>query len=117
MGIAFNRCRTWLTQRSRRPELVDYLHETAAGPEPDDAPELLREIQVALEELRVEYRAVFVLFHEQGQPYEEIAEALDRPVGTIKTWLHRARLEILDRLQRRGMVPLDEEAASGVDES
>jgi RNA polymerase sigma factor (sigma-70 family) len=104
MGIAFNRCRTWLTQRSRRPELVDYLHETAAGPDGDDAPELLREIRGALEELRVEYRAVFVLFHEQGQPYEEIAETLDRPVGTIKTWLHRARLEVLEKLRDRGMV-------------
>ena len=51
---------------------------------------------------------MFVLFHEQGQPYEEIAAALDRPVGTIKTWLHRARLEILDRLRQRGMVPDDE---------
>ena len=45
-----------------------------------------------------------MLFHEHGHPYEEIALALDRPVGTIKTWLHRARLEILDRLQRRGMI-------------
>jgi RNA polymerase sigma-70 factor (ECF subfamily) len=52
----------------------------------------------------VEYRAVFVLFHEQGQPYEDIAEALDRPVGTIKTWLHRARLEVLQRLRQRGMI-------------
>ena len=46
-----------------------------------------------------------MLFHEQGQPYEEIALALGRPVGTVKTWLHRARLEILDRLRKRGMVP------------
>jgi RNA polymerase sigma-70 factor (ECF subfamily) len=104
MSIAVNRCRTWLTQRSRRPELVDYLHETAAGRPEDDSTELVREIQAALHELRPEYQSVFVLFHEHGQPYEEIAEALDRPVGTIKTWLHRARLEVLDRLQRRGMV-------------
>jgi RNA polymerase sigma-70 factor (ECF subfamily) len=105
MGIAVNRCRTWLTQRKRRPELVDYLHETIAGPLPDDSAELLLEIQAALEMLRLEYRTVFVMFHEQGQPYEEIAQALERPVGTIKTWLHRARLEILERLRGRGMVP------------
>jgi DNA-directed RNA polymerase specialized sigma24 family protein len=37
-------------------------------------------------------------------PYEEIAEAMDKPIGTVKTWLHRARLEVLDRLRRRGMV-------------
>jgi RNA polymerase sigma-70 factor (ECF subfamily) len=104
MGITINRCRTWLAQRARRPELVDYLQDTAAGPNSDDAAELLREIQAALGELRPEYRSVFILFHEQGQPYEEIARALKRPVGTIKTWLHRARLEVLERLRRRGMV-------------
>jgi RNA polymerase sigma-70 factor (ECF subfamily) len=65
---------------------------------------LLREIHTALGQLRAEYREVFVLYHEQGQPYEDIAAALGRPVGTVKTWLHRARLEVLDRLRRRGMV-------------
>lgn len=108
MGIAVNRCRTWMTQRARRPELVDYLHETAAG-SPDHAPddgatELLSEIRAAVEALRPDYRTVFVLFHEQGRPYEEIAAILERPVGTIKTWLHRARLEVLERLRQRGMV-------------
>jgi RNA polymerase sigma-70 factor (ECF subfamily) len=105
MGIAINRCRTWMAQRARRPELADYLQDTAPGPAADDSAELLREIQAALGALRPDYRTVFVLFHEHGQPYEEIAQALDRPVGTIKTWLHRARLEVLDRLKQRGMVP------------
>lgn len=104
MGIAVNRCRTWLAQRARRPELADYLHETAAAPPADDSAELVSEIQAALRQLRPDYRSVFVLFHEHGHPYEEIAEALGRPVGTIKTWLHRARLEVLDYLRRRGMV-------------
>ena len=104
MGIAVNRCRTWLAQRARRPEPVDYLQDTASGPPADDSAELLSEIRAAVEGLRPDYRAVFVLFHENGQAYEEIALALGRPVGTIKTWLHRARLEVLDRLRRRGMV-------------
>jgi RNA polymerase sigma-70 factor (ECF subfamily) len=109
MGIAVNRCRTWLAQRARRPELVDYLQDTLAGPAADDSGELLHEIRTALADLRLEYRTVFVLFHEQGQPYEDIAAALGRPVGTIKTWLHRARLEVLERLRRRGMVPEEAE--------
>jgi RNA polymerase sigma-70 factor (ECF subfamily) len=104
MGITVNRCRTWLTQRARRPELVDYLQDTATGRPEDDVDELVREIAAAVAELRPDYRLVFVMFHEQSQPYEEIAEALDRPVGTIKTWLHRARLEVLQRLRERGMV-------------
>jgi RNA polymerase sigma-70 factor (ECF subfamily) len=113
LGIAVNRCRTWMAQRVRRPEPVDYLHETLAGPADDDSAELLQEIRAALEELRLEYRTVFVLFHEHGQAYEDIAQALERPVGTIKTWLHRARLEILDRLRQRGMVPEDETDSAG----
>jgi RNA polymerase sigma factor (sigma-70 family) len=103
MGIAVNRCRTWMSQRARRPEPVDYLHETAARIEGDEG-ELVREIRAAVDELREEYRSVFVLFHDQGLPYEDIAQALRKPIGTVKTWLHRARLEVLDRLRKRGMI-------------
>src|SRR5262249_43663938 len=91
-------------RRPRRPEPVDYLQDTAQSAPPDDSAELVREIQEALQALRPEYRSVFILFHEHGQAYEDIAVALDRPVGTIKTWLHRARMEMLERLRRRGMV-------------
>jgi len=89
MGITVNRCRTWLSKRARRPELVAYLQDTLPGPVPDDSTELAAEIRAAVDDLRLEYRTVFVLFHEQGQPYEDIALALERPVGTIKTWLRR----------------------------
>jgi RNA polymerase sigma-70 factor (ECF subfamily) len=112
MGIAVNRCRTWLGQRARRPEPVDFLQEMVAGHPTDDSAELLGEIRIALAELRLEYRTVFVMFHEQGQPYDLIARTLKRPVGTIKTWLHRARLELLDRLRQRGMVTEEELPAS-----
>lgn len=104
MGITVNRCRTWLAQRARRPEPADYLHNTVADRPADDSAELVREIKAAVDELRNDYRSVFVLYHEQGMPYEDIAEVLGRPVGTIKTWLHRARLEVLERLRQRGMV-------------
>jgi len=104
MSIAVNRCRTWLTQRARRPELADYLQDTAASKPSDDSTELVREIQAAVDDLRPDYRTVFALFHEQGLPYDDVAAAMDRPVGTVKTRLHRARLEVLDRLRRRGML-------------
>jgi RNA polymerase sigma-70 factor (ECF subfamily) len=46
---------------------------------------------------------VFTLFHEQNLSYDEIAAALSRPVGTIKTWLHRARAQLAESLGRRGV--------------
>ncbi len=104
MSIAVNRCRTWLGKRVRRPELADYLEETAPAPPADDAAELAKEIESAVAELRWEFRGVFIMYHERGLPYDEIAQAFGKPVGTIKTWLHRARLEVMDRLRRRGMM-------------
>lgn len=108
LGIAVNRCRTWLGKRAKGPELADYLHEAPDRRPADDSTELAAEIRAAVDGLRADYREVFVLFHEHGQPYELIAEAVGRPVGTVKTWLHRARLEILDRLRSRGLVPNEE---------
>jgi RNA polymerase sigma-70 factor (ECF subfamily) len=109
LGIAANRCRTWLSRSVRRPTLANYLEDTAPDPRTDtpaadDARELARELERELAKLRPDFRTAFVLFHEHGQSYEEIAAALRRPVGTVKTWLHRARLELLDALRRRGMV-------------
>ena len=105
LGITVNRCRTALGKRAKGPALADYLHELPDHRPADDSTELTREIRAAVDGLRPDYRAVFILFHEKGQAYEDIAEAIERPVGTIKTWLHRARVELLERLRSKGMVP------------
>jgi len=60
-------------------------------------------LERGLRELRPEYRLVFVLFHEQNLTYEEIAQAVSRPIGTVKTWLHRARAQLAEDLSRRGL--------------
>ena len=108
LAIAVNRCRTAIGKRGKGPELADYLHETPDHRPTDDSTELTREMRAAVDDLRPDYRTVFILFHEQGQAYEDIAAAIERPVGTIKTWLHRARVELLERLRAKGLVP-DEE--------
>lgn len=105
LGIAVNRCRTWIGRRRRDPELADYLHEAPDHRPADDSAELRHEIRAAVDALRDEYREVFILFHEWGHSYEEIAQVVGCPVGTVKTWLHRARLELLERLRSRGLVP------------
>jgi len=104
LGIAANRCRTALGRRARRPVLAEAAIEPV-DPRPglDDPDDLAGELQRALARLRPEYRLVFALYHEQGLPYEEIGRAIGRPVGTVKTWLHRARHELAEDLTRRGV--------------
>ncbi len=106
LEIAANRCRTALATRARRPaaadpaRVADRPDDRAGLGDPDD---LAGELELALARLRPEYRAVVALFHEQGLSYEEVAGALDKPVGTIKTWLHRARGEMAVFLASRGI--------------
>ena len=65
---------------------------------------LAEEVALGLERLRPEYRMAFVLFHENELSYEEIAAAVDRPLGTVKTWIHRARRELIQHLVDREVV-------------
>jgi len=51
-------------------------------------------IEQAIERLRPEYRACILLRHVEGRTYEEIAEILNLPLGTVKTYIHRARNEL-----------------------
>ena len=56
--------------------------------------ELGHQIEQAIGELRPEYRTAILLRHVEGHAYEEISEIMDLPVGTVKTYLHRARGEL-----------------------
>lgn len=104
LAIAGNRCRTLLAKRMRRPAsvpLVDQLPGPGSA-EPHAARQLAEEVGLALNNLREEYRQAFLLFHEQELSYAEISQILDCPLGTVKTWVHRARRELIDQLSRRG---------------
>ena len=63
-----------------------------------EARELGGAIEVAIGRLRPEYRACILLRHVEGRPYEEIAEMLSLPLGTVKTYIHRARNELRQAL-------------------
>lgn len=56
--------------------------------------ELGSQIEQAIAGLREEYRTVIVLRHVEGYAYDEIADIMDLPLGTVKTYLHRARGEL-----------------------
>ena len=59
-----------------------------------EAKELGGAIEAAIGRLRPEYRSCILLRHVEGRAYEEIAEILDLPLGTVKTYIHRARNEL-----------------------
>lgn len=105
LAIAGNRCRTALANRKKKSgveELPEHLPDRA--PPTEDARNLGEEVTRALAQVREEYRRAFVLFHEHELSYAEIADDLAVPLGTVKTWVHRARREIIDQLRRRGVV-------------
>lgn len=110
LAIAANCCKSMLKRRSRRPVLVERLDEADARPSCADARELTQELRRAVAELRPDYRVVFLMYHDQHLSYSEIAEATGRPEGTVKTWLHRARAELVTQLERRGMIPIGGES-------
>jgi RNA polymerase sigma-70 factor, ECF subfamily len=60
--------------------------------------ELGSAIERAIATLRPEYRACIMLRHVEGRSYEEIAATLDLPLGTVKTYIHRARHQLRDAL-------------------
>ena len=74
-----------------------------ARPGPDqtlERDELEEALHRAIGELPEERRVVVVLRDVEGLAYEEIAEVLELPVGTVRSRLHRARLDLKEKLER-----------------
>ena len=107
--IAVNTARNSIASRQRRP--LDYeadlseseQNNVAARLKHDDTPEaaaLSEEIRVtvnqAIEQLPEDLRTAIVLREVEGLSYEEIADAMDCPVGTVRSRIFRAR-EAIDR--------------------
>jgi RNA polymerase sigma-70 factor (ECF subfamily) len=108
--IAFNLALS--ERRRRRPSLsIERARETIGHEPADPGPppaarmeqqEQAQQVQAALARLSDEHRAILVLREIDGCAYEEIAHMLDLPLGTIRSRLHRARLQLRD--QMKGML-------------
>jgi RNA polymerase sigma-70 factor (ECF subfamily) len=101
--IAYNCCLKQLEQRKREKALqvaiqAEHINTEGRG----DAEQEMRERQALVREhlsmLPAKYRIVLVLRHLQEMTYEEMAEILTLPIGTIKTHLFRARNLLKERL-------------------
>jgi RNA polymerase sigma-70 factor, ECF subfamily len=72
-------------------------------------------VSQAIAELPELYRSVVLLRHVEDLSYEEIAGALDLPVGTIKVRLHRGRAMLQEKLHAAGPQAQVEEIARPLD--
>ncbi|MGN6137219.1 MAG: sigma-70 family RNA polymerase sigma factor [Aureliella sp.] len=63
--------------------------------------ELRQCVHAAIAMLDVERRTVLLLRDFDGLDYEQIAEALEIPIGTVRSRLHRARMELKSILEKR----------------
>ena len=91
-----------VTQREAGSRDEEYTIEIVdSAPRPDErtahAEEEVR-VQRLIDSLPPHYRAVVLLRHQHDLSYEEIAEALHLPLGTVKARIHRARALLKDRI-------------------
>lgn len=106
--ITFNQCIDFKRRLQSRPasNLEDgSLHESQleSPSEIAEGKELVAGVREAIDLLGEEPRHIILLREIQGLDYSEIAEILAIPVGTVRSRLHRARLELKDILLRRGL--------------
>lgn len=109
--IAMNTAASHRRKSGRRTASVDSTRERTGSEPADSRPETrpahaieLAERQAivnrALQELSEEFRTVIVLKEIEDLPYEEIAEIVGIPIGTVRSRIHRARSELREKLAR-----------------
>src|SRR5262245_55202982 len=92
-SIARNTCLSALSaSAARRTVSIDKVAEIWRAPAGLRAREI--DLPLLLSQLPEEYRQVVVLFYMEEKSYEEVSNLLDLPMGTVKTYLHRARKEL-----------------------
>ncbi len=104
LTIAANRCRSALARRGRQLPTEPFLDDPSvdwSDQQREAAESLDEEVRRALRDLPSDWQTAFRLFHESQLGYQEIADRMDRPVGTVKTWVHRARKSLIENLSQR----------------
>ena len=104
-SITYHACCDRLSRRKRYSgeELPDRA-DPGAGPEQQAiaGDEALR-LRAAIARLPEKYRSVITLYHLQSRQYDEIAQVLEIPIGTVKTHLFRAKEQLRRMLNETAM--------------
>ena len=93
--LATQAAKWWRDRKGERPEP---LHDSAGRSGDESAVTAKLDLHAALDQLSPEHRQVLVLRELDGMGYEQMAEALGVPRGTVESRLHRARAELKRRL-------------------
>jgi RNA polymerase sigma-70 factor (ECF subfamily) len=94
-------CLTELSRRGKRGEVsLDEAPQLAEDAEAGEN-ELAEMVRHCVTMLPERYATIVTMYYLQQAPYEEIASAMDIPVGTLKTWMFRARKELRVLVERR----------------
>ena len=103
-NASLNHVQRWHAHESPVGEagLPESIEPDDAGPESSTLRrEQLDEVLAAMGDLPAHYRAALALRHLQQLSYQEVADSLGIPLGTVKTHLHRARAALKARLAIR----------------
>ena len=111
-NVTIDYLRVGRPQTSSLEDLADAGFEPAstnrASPSPEHMAaqaELAAAFDDALNELRPDFREVVALRYHEGLTQQEIADIVGLPVGTVKTYLHRARRQLAVTLTSKGWGP------------
>jgi RNA polymerase sigma-70 factor (ECF subfamily) len=102
IAIARRLCLDVLRRRKvmARVETFPVTGPSAPGPEGEASlREQLSHLERALDDLDEGPRMAIVLFHIEEMSYRDIAAALEVPMGTVMTWLHRGRAQLKRALE------------------
>jgi len=98
----YRRRREERLRRAEGPEILDGMPSSEEGPlRLLEREERVRFVRRGIRSLPAELREPLILFDLQGVPYEEIAATLGIPLGTVKSRINRARIELAKRLLGR----------------
>jgi len=97
-SIVINRCRRLLRERTPEP-LDDFLEVPASAGMAERVQDRLQ-VQDAMARLNDQDRVILTLREVFDMAYQEIADSLEIPVGTVRSRLAKARLRLLTELER-----------------
>ena len=87
-------------------EVSFQFEDSSASPhERAERAEAMNAVRMAISMLPDYQRAIILMYHSEMQSYDEIAHALNLPIGTVKSRLNRARLSLRNLLEPLGFNP------------